>query len=100
MREEDKAAARLSIEFLFPRAMREGLSALDKKRLFTVASKVWTIDPRAAEALLWVLDKVYPETRHEVGRLWPNDESEEFMMYTVLFPPPMRLSRGYRLLFP
>ena len=98
VREEYKEAARLSIEFLIPRAIREGLSALDKKRLFTVASKVWTIDRRAAEGLLWVLDKEYPETRHEVGRLWPNSESEEFMMYTVLFPPPMKVSRGYLLL--
>jgi hypothetical protein len=93
VREEYKDAARLSIEFLIPRAARDGLSALDKKRLFTVASKVWTINPCAAEGLLWVLDKEYPETRHEVGRMWPNSQSEEFMMYTVLFPPPMGVSR-------
>ena len=92
VREEYKEAARLSIEFLVPRATREGLSALDKKRLFAVASKVWTINPCAAEGLLWVLDKDYPETRHEVGRMWPNGLSEEFMMYTVLFPPPMEVS--------
>ena len=93
VREEYKDAARLSIEFLVPKAMREGLSGLDKKRLFTVASKAWTINPCAAEGLLWVLDKEYPETRHEVGRMWPNSLSEEFMMYTVLFPPPMGVSR-------
>lgn len=89
--EKQKRAARLTILFLFPEAQTKGLSAGEKKRLFTIASRVWTVDQLRAEGLLWVLDKEYPHTREEVGRVreWANNMSEDFMAYTALYPPPI-----------
>lgn len=87
--EEHKLAARLSIEFLVPGVRNNGLSAGDKQRIFAVASTVWTISRSAAEGLLWVMDNEYADTREEVEREWVNPKSEEFMVYTVLFPPPL-----------
>ena len=90
-----KQAARLSIDFFVPGARTKGLSAGDKKRIFTVASSVWAYDPPRAQGLLWVLDKEYPYTRQEAGREWANDHSEAFMVYTVLYPPPIVATRNY-----
>lgn len=84
-----KQAARLSIDFFVPEARTKGLSAGDKKRIFTVASCVWAYDQPRAQGLLWVLDKEYPYTRQKAGREWANDHSEAFMVYTVLYPPPI-----------
>lgn len=89
-----KQAARLSIDFLVPDARTKGLSGGDKKRMFTVASSVWAYDPPRAQGLLWVLDKEYPYTRQEAGREWANDHSEAFMVYTVLYPPPIVATRN------
>ena len=50
--EKYKRAARLSIEFLVPEAKARGLSARDKKRIFTVASTVWSYDKPKAQGLL------------------------------------------------
>ena len=87
--EEYKQIARLSINFLIPEARTEGLSAGDKRRIFTVASSVWAHDRHRAEGLLWVLEKEYPYTRQGAGREWANSCSEEFMVYTILYPPPI-----------
>ena len=84
-----KQAARLSIDFFVPEARTKGLSAGDKKRIFTVASCVWAYDQPRAQGLLWVLDKEYPYTRQKAEREWANDHSEAFMVYTVLYPPPI-----------
>ena len=92
--ERYKRDARLTILFLFPEANTKGLSTGDKRRIFTIASSIWTIHSLRAEGLLWVLDKEYPNTLKEVGyaREWPNPMSKEFMIYTALFPPPISTS--------
>ncbi|KAF9652262.1 hypothetical protein BDM02DRAFT_3109236 [Thelephora ganbajun] len=81
--------ARATILFLFPEARTKGLSVLDKRRIFAVASNVWMFDQTRAEGLLWVMDREYPHTRQEDGREWANSMSKDFMIYTVLFPPPV-----------
>jgi len=88
-----KRGARLSILFLFPDARTKGLSAGDKKRIFTVATNVLAFDKPKAEGLLWVMDKEYTHTREEVGREWANSWSKDFMVYTVLYPPPIVVLR-------
>jgi len=87
--EDYKRIARLLILFLFPEASTRGLFASDKEVIFDVASHVWLLDPPRAEGLLWALDKEYPETRAGPGRQWANAHSKEFMIYTVLYPPPI-----------
>ena len=88
--EDYKRIARLLILFLFPEANSKGLFARDKEKIFNVASHVWLLDPPRAEGLLWALDKEYPKTREGLGhRGWENPYSKEFMIYTVLFPPPI-----------
>ena len=89
--ERYKRDARLAILFLFPEAATKGLSEGDKKRIFTIALKVWMLHPSRAEGLLWVMDKEYPDTRTEVGQVreWANSMSEDFMTYTALYPPPI-----------
>ena len=87
-----KKAARLSIAFLFPEARSRGLSVGDKGRIFAVVSNVWSHDPQKAKGLLWVMDKEYLVTREGVEREWANSKSKEFMIYTVLFPPPVVLT--------
>jgi hypothetical protein len=82
-----------TIDFLVPEARAWGLSAGDKKRIFTVASAVWMHDRLKAEGLLWVLEKEYPYTRQAPGPEWANRYSEEFMIYTVLYPPPIVITR-------
>jgi hypothetical protein len=81
----------LAIHFLFAEARTKGLSASEKKRIFTIASRVGMVRCLKAEALLWVLEKEYPHTRQEIGRPreWANSLSEDFMTYTVLYPPPI-----------
>ena len=90
--EKYKREARLTISFLFPEAETEGLSTEDKKRVFTVASRLWVVHHLKAEALLWVLRKEYAHTRKgvvgEVVLDWPNYMAEDFMVYTALYPPP------------
>ena len=89
--EKYKRDARLTILFLFPEAHTKGLSAVEKKRLFTVASRVWMVHYPRAEGLLWVLGKEYPDTREEVGQVrdWANSMSQDFMTYAALYPPPI-----------
>lgn len=84
-----KRGARLSIMFLFPDARTKGLSTGDKRRIFIVASNVWMYDQLKAEGLLWVMDREYVYTREEGGRKWANSWSKDFMVYTVLYPPPI-----------
>lgn len=88
-----KNFARRSIEFLIPDARTRGLSADNRKRLFTAALSVWTIEPSKAKGLLWVMENEYPHTHEKGGREWANSRSEEFMVYTVLYPPPIVLIR-------
>lgn len=86
-----KRMARSWVLFLFPEVGSKGLFTGDKEKIFTVASRVWPLDPDRAECLLWALDKEYPETREGVGRGWVGASSEEFMIYTALYPPPIDL---------
>ena len=88
-----KNAARTSIEFLVPDARTRGLSADNRKRLFTAALSIWTVDQAKAKGLLWVMEREYPHTREKGGREWANSRSEEFMVYTVLYPPPIIVIR-------
>jgi hypothetical protein len=89
--ERYKRDARLTIQFLFPEAETKGLSAGDKRRIYTIASKVWGMHKSKAMGLLWVMDKEYADTRTVVGREreWPNLMSEDFMTYAALYPPPI-----------
>jgi len=87
--EDCKRIARLAIRFLFPEAGSRGLFACDKEMIFNVASQVWLLDPPRAEGLLWVLDDEYRETREGLRRIRPNQHSKKFMIYTVLYPPPI-----------
>lgn len=84
-----KRIARLLIPFFFPEARSKGLFAWDKEMIFTVASHVWLLDRPRAEGLLWALDKEYSATRVGLGRGWANPNSKGFMIYTVLYPPPI-----------
>lgn len=84
--EKYKQAARPSIEFLVSEAKALGLSA---KRIFTVVSTVWSYNELRAQGLLWVLEKEYPDIRWGPRREWANRRSEEFMIYTVLYLPPI-----------
>ena len=81
----------LTIRFLFPEAATKGLSERDKKRIYNIALRIWTVDHRRAEALLWALDNEFTDTRAEIGRVreWPNSMSKDFMTYTALYPPPI-----------
>jgi hypothetical protein len=90
--EAHKQAARMLIEFFSSEARSKGLSTGDKRRLFTVALTVWPLDQSRAKGLLWVMDKEYPHTREGTGREWSNPYSKEFMIYAVLFPPPIVLT--------
>jgi len=92
VQEPEKYFGRLVIRFLFPEASTKGLSAVDKERLFVAASSVWTRDPSRAEGLLWVMQHEYPYTREGTGRGYPNHKSNDFMTYTVMFPPPIALT--------
>ena len=87
-----KRAARLSIDFLITDARTKGLSTGDKKRLYIVASSVWRYDRFRAEGLLWVVKNEYRYTRPGHEREWANEYSEEFMVHTVLYPPPIVLT--------
>jgi len=87
--EDCKRIARLLILFLFPEVSSRGLFACDKEMIFDVASQVWLLDPPRAEGLLWALDNEYPKTREGLGRRRANPNSKEFMIYAVLYPPPI-----------
>jgi hypothetical protein len=89
--------ASLTILFLFPEAQTKGLSVGEKKRMFTIASRLWSIDHLRAEALLWVLTNEYAYAGREDGAVceWPNSMAEDFMMYTALYPPPIVASYSY-----
>ena len=90
--EKHKQTARLLIKFLFPESESSGLSAGDKNIIFTVASNVWPLDPPKAKGLLWVMDQEYNTWDEENEHRWENHESKDFMIFTVLFPPPIVLT--------
>ena len=86
-----KRDARLAIVFLFPEAPTKGLSAQEKTKLIAIAANIWMVHSLRAEGLFWVLRNDYPHTRKEVGQMrkWANQMSEDFMVYTLLYPPPI-----------
>jgi len=86
-----KQVARVSIDFLIPGARIDGLSAGDRKRIYTVALNVSAVDQQRAQGLLWVMDREYNHARRNGGREWANSHAEEFMVYTVLYPPPIHV---------
>ena len=88
--ESFKQVARLAIAFLFPESLNAGLSVGEKGRIFAVASTVWFHDQQKAKGLLWVMANEHPHTRdEEYENGWANSMSKKFMIYTVLFPPPI-----------
>ena len=90
----DKCMARSTILFLFPQVKSAGLTPGDKENIFVVASLVWSFDAVKAKALLWVLDNEHSVTDEEGDEHYDGCfTSEEFMFYTVLFPPPVVVSR-------
>jgi len=95
--EKYKQVARLSIEFLFPEAKTSHLLAIEKERILTVVSTVSGYDRPRALGLLLVLEEEYPDTRldplckgmENFMREWADGYLEEFMVYTVFYPPPL-----------
>lgn len=86
---EPKQVARMAINFLVPGARVRGLSEDERKRFYNLALRIWTIDPPRAEGLLWVMDKEFHRLPGRGEREWVNQYSEDFMLYTILYPPPI-----------
>ena len=91
--EASKRVARSSILFLFPEASTLGLSADDKKRIYTLAVDVSSYDREKAKGLAWVLEYEYPGTRKGAELVYANREARakarDFMIHTVVYPPPL-----------